>query len=102
MVRVRGSEGPVRRSRRSLAFLVVICAVATVTAAGGSTPLIDAVKSGDRDAIRALLKNKTEVNVPEADGTTALHWAVRADDAETVQVLLRAGAKANIANREMK
>jgi ankyrin repeat protein len=95
---------------RTLGFLVAICivgrvlffgpgVVTMVTAAGGSTPLIDAVKAGNRDAIRALLKNRTDVNVPEADGTTALHWAVRADDTETVQALLRAGAKANVANR---
>jgi uncharacterized protein len=93
---VRGSEGP--RLRR-LACLIAVCATTVVAAAGGSTPLIDAVKAGNRDAIRTLLKNKTDVNVPEADGTTALHWAVRADDAETVRGLLRAGAKANVANR---
>ena len=86
---------------RTLAFLVVICTVGLVlffgpglmthvAAAGGSTPLIDAVKAGDRDTIRALLKNRADVNVPEADGTTPLHWAVRADDAETVRALLRA------------
>ena len=57
------------------------------------------MKAGNREAIRALLKNGTDVNVPEADGTTALHWAVRADDVESVQALLRAGAKANVANR---
>ena len=90
---------------RTLAFLVAICIVGRVllfgpgtvtllTAAGGSTPLIDAVKAGNRDEIRALLKNSASVNVPEADGTTALHWAVRADDVETVRALLRAGAKA--------
>lgn len=96
---VRRCDGPVRRSGGSLAFFVAICTIALLTAAGGSTPLIDAVKAGNRDAIRALLKNGTDVNVPEADGTTALHWAVRADDVEIVQALLRAGAKANVANR---
>ena len=95
----RRSGGALRRSGRSFAFFVAICAVTLVTAAGGSTPLIDAVKAGDREAIRALLKNRTDVNVPEADGTTALHWAVHADDVESVQALLRAGAKANLANR---
>jgi len=93
--------------RRNLVFLVAICIVGrvllygpgTVTAAGGSTPLIDAVKSGDREAIRALLKNRADVNAPEADGTTALHWAVQANDVASVQALLRAGAKANVANR---
>lgn len=97
-------------TRRSLAFLIAVCAVgrvllcgpgtvALVTAAGGSTPLIDAVKAGNSEATRALLKNRADVNVAEADGTTALHWAVRADDGETVRALLRAGAKANVANR---
>ena len=76
-----------------------ICAVALVTAAGNGTPLIDAIKAGDRESIRALLKTGADVNVPEADGTTALHWAVRADDGESVQALLRAGARANVANR---
>ena len=85
--------------RRSLAFLVAICAVALVTAVGNSTPLIEAVKAGNREAVRALLKQRTDVNTPEADGTTALHWAVRADDVESVQALLRAGARVNVANR---
>jgi ankyrin repeat protein len=97
-----GCEGPVRRAGglvHGLALLVAIGTVAIATAAGGSTPLIDAVKAGNRDEMRALLKNSASVNVPEADGTTALHWAVRADDVETVRALLRAGAKADVANR---
>jgi len=98
---VRRCDGPVRRSNRvrGLALLITLSAVAIATAAGGSTPLIDAVKAGNRDAIRAQLKNRAGVNVPEADGTTALHWAVQAGDVETVQALLRAGAKADVANR---
>ena len=77
------------------ACLAAICAVGLVAAAG-STPLIDAVKAGNHDAIRTLLTQGTDVNAPEADGTTALHWAVRADDVESVRALLRAGAKANV------
>ena len=64
--------------------------------------LIDAVKAGNRDAVRLLLKNPTarnDVNAAEPDGTTALHWAVRAEDQEISQLLLRAGAKPNAANR---
>jgi uncharacterized protein len=92
--------GVTARARRRCVgvCLVAACAVALVKAAG-STPLIDAVKTGNREAIRALLKSRTDVNVPEADGTTALHWAVRADDIESVRALLRAGAKASVANR---
>jgi ankyrin repeat protein len=67
--------------------------------AGASTPLIDAVKNGDRAGARARLRQKAEVDAAEADGTTALHWAVRADDLELTRMLLRAGADARHANR---
>ena len=62
-------------------------------------PLVAAVKRGDHQAVRALLREKAEVNLPEADGTTALHWAVQADDRELIAALLRAGAHVNAANR---
>jgi uncharacterized protein len=61
--------------------------------------LIDAVKSGDKAAIRILLGQRVDVNAPEADGTTALHWAARTDNAEAVEMLVRAGANANAKNR---
>jgi len=62
--------------------------------------LIDAVKAGDREAVRALLKQPAAVKDAERDGTTALHYAVRADDVETMRMLLRAGADVNAATRE--
>jgi ankyrin repeat protein len=70
----------------------------TVSAA---TPadLIDAVKAGDVQAVRAFLKQRSNVNAAEADGMTALHWAARSNDLETVQLLLRSGANAKSANR---
>ena len=54
----------------------------------------------NRDAVRALLQKKVDVNAPQLDGTTALHWAVRADDLETADLLIRAGANVAAANRE--
>jgi len=63
------------------------------------TRLIDAVKSGNREAVRALLNNRALLNTPEPDGTTALQWAVRADDLPMVQTLLAAGANAKAPNR---
>ena len=74
----------------------------TLSAGGSELRLIDAVKAGDRQAVRALLAPSTSaaiVNVPDADGTTALHWAVRADDPDTARLLVGAGANANAANR---
>jgi len=66
--------------------------------AAGTVPLIEAVKAGDRAAVRTLA-TKATVNAAEADGMTALHWAVRADDADSAQLLMRAGANVNAANR---
>jgi ankyrin repeat protein len=64
-----------------------------------TTSLFDAVRAGDRPAIRALLQKHTDVTTAAADGTTALHYAVQRDDAETVDLLLKAGVDAKAANR---
>ena len=73
-----------------------------VEAAGGArqSPLVEAVKSGNAAAVRALLsKQPGSVNIAEADGTTALHWATDRDDLATAQLLVRAGADVKAANR---
>lgn len=78
-----------------LVFLLGLC----LSAAGGSDRLIDAVKSGDRQAARAFLKNHADVNAADPDGTTPLEWAVRADDLEMTRLLLDARANPKAANR---
>ena len=72
---------------------------APIYAAGPANPLIEAVKQGRIDAVRAAVKQKADVNIAEPDGMTALHWAARADDAEAADLLIRAGAKVNAASR---
>jgi ankyrin repeat protein len=67
-------------------------------AAAGDPRLLDAVKSQDRNAVRALLKERADVNSRQADGATALAWAVHLDDLETAQLLIGAGADVNLAN----
>lgn len=84
------------RDRRLLVGLVVVL---TLGGAGGSDRLIDAVKAGDRQAVRAFLKNHADVNAADPDGTTPLEWAVRGDDLELTRLLLGAGANAKAANR---
>jgi ankyrin repeat protein len=81
------------------ALLWAVALASTLEAASGAISLVDAVKLGNREAVRALLATRTDVNQAGPDGTTPLHWAVRANDAETVALLLRAGAKASAANR---
>jgi uncharacterized protein len=76
--------------------LLVLAAFGTAAAQGG---LVDAVKAGDRAAVRASLDRRVDVNAPQADGTTALHWAVDGDDPEIVRMLVRAGANARAVNR---
>ena len=76
-----------------------VVAAAGVRAAGPGTTLIDAIKAGDHNAVRALLKDTAAANAREIDGTTALHWAVRADDRVVVDWLLKAGASATSSNR---
>src|SRR5262245_35755330 len=62
-------------------------------------PLIDAIKAGDKAAIRALLQQRVNVNAAEPDGATALHWAARTNDLQTAETLIRAGANVKAANR---
>jgi ankyrin repeat protein len=67
--------------------------------AGKGVTVVDAIKSGDSVALRALLKQRADVNAAEADGTTALHWAVRMHNDEAARQLIRAGADVRAANR---
>ena len=80
-------------------WLVAVCWVIALSTASAETNLADAVKGGNRSAVRALISAKAPVNTVEADGTTPLHWAARANDAEVVRMLLDAGARADHANR---
>lgn len=85
---------------RFVALCLVLLSVALgIHAAEPDRRLIDAVKSGNRDNVRALLKAKAAVNTVASDGTTALHWAVRANDEETVRLLLQAGANVKSTDR---
>ena len=65
----------------------------------GDSRLADAVRKHDGAAVRVLLGQKVDANVPGKDGTPALHWSVREDDLATARLLLGAGADATLANR---
>jgi len=78
---------------------ILILLALALPAGESDTRLIDAVKSGNSEAVLSLLKNRALVNVPGPDGTTALEWAVRADDLQMVESLLGAGANAKVFNR---
>jgi len=81
---------------------VLWCSLLAMLTAGSAAAAVsevaDAVMKQDREAVRALLQRKADVNAPQVDGTTALHWAVRMDDLELVDMLVRAGGKVSAAN----
>ena len=78
--------------QRSGWWIVPLLSVLSLGAAGGETPLIEAVKSGDVTTLRALMQQRVDVNLAEPDGTTALHWAAHRDDLGAADLLIGAGA----------
>ena len=90
---VRDQHGPVRSRvmrargramRKVLAAAAVMVLSSTVAFAAGA-PVIDAVKSGNVEAVRTLLQKRADVNLAESDGMTALHWAARNNDLASAQ-----------------
>jgi ankyrin repeat protein len=84
---------------RALALIGVALACAAPARAADSSPLIQAIRAGDRAAIQRELAKAGAVAAVEADGTTPLHAAALADDVETVRLLVRKGAQVNAITR---
>ena len=83
--------------------VIELCVVVMLVAAnlfGASSEVADAAMKGNKDAVRALLQRKVDVNAPQIDGTTGLLWAVRADDLELADILLKGGANPSAANND--
>src|SRR5437762_9020624 len=72
--------------------LIGLVMTAFVVAAPSSSPVADAARRGDRDAVRALLKQGADVGAGHGDGMTALHWAAERGDAALTEMLVYAGA----------
>ena len=83
---------------RIVRLLILLTLTSFIAAAAGRPPIIDAVRKGDKDALRVLLQKGANVNEAEADGATALHWASYRDDLQSADALLKAGARVNAAN----
>src|SRR5712692_2196525 len=88
--------------------LITICCLGALAALplsvmthAAATPaaVVDAAMAGNRDAVRALLKNGADVNMTQADGMTALHWAAQKGDVDMAKVLLYASANVKATTR---
>ena len=81
---------------RFIAICLLFCARIAIA---GDSRLADAAEKQNRSAVRALLKEKADVNASQPDGMTALHWAAYLDDFETSKLLVDAKANASATNR---
>src|SRR4051794_16826702 len=78
------------------AALAAVYAVAAF--ASPDLRLIQAVRANNPEEVRALLKQKADVNAAQGDGATPLHWAARLDNLAVASLLIDAGARVNAAN----
>jgi len=80
----------------ALCFLLLAASIAGAT----TSDVADAAMRGDREAVRAAIGRKADVNATQVDGTTALHWAAERDDLAMADLLIKAGARAGARARE--
>ena len=85
--------------RLASAGVVVLATAAVLMAAPSATPVADAARAGDVDAVRALLQQGTDVNGAHGDGMSALHWAAQRGDRQIAEILVYAGAKVTAVTR---
>jgi uncharacterized protein len=80
------------RTTRFSIVAVALFAGSIALRAAATAPVADAAQQGDRDGVKALIKQAADVNAAQGDGMTALHWAAMKNDADLAQTLLYAGA----------
>jgi len=95
---VKGTSFTRQSVLRVGSLLTTLLMVAVVAADNGDLRLVEAARNRDSRAVRALLNQHADVNVPSGDGSTALLWAAHWGDLETADLLIRAGANVNAAN----
>ena len=88
-----------RASLRKLANCLICLLIAGLCMqVSGQTPLIEATKNQNENAVSELLAGQADVNTPQGDGATALHWAVYRNNTAIAALLLNSGADANAAD----
>src|SRR5437762_3909376 len=78
--------------KRVLTVGAALAMTAWLSATPSPSPVADAAMKGDRDAVRALLKQGADVSAAKGDGMTALHFAAERGDTAMTEMLVYAGA----------
>ncbi len=79
-------------------WMLALLSVSSLVAQDHDLRLVDAVKEGEQETLRALLNKGIDVNIARVDGVTALHWAAHRDDLTSAELLIGQGAKVNAAD----
>ena len=80
------------------ACLLAVAVLVTVAVAAGDGPVATAVKAGNLQAVRVLIKSGADVNARSGDGSSPLLWAAHRSNVEIARALVAAGAAVDVAN----
>lgn len=66
----------------------------------GITPLMRAVRDGEREGLKELLKNAADIDAKDPEGWTALIYAVVRQDEDAIKPLINSRADVNVKDNE--
>ena len=87
----------IRVLNATVACLAAAALMVAVVIGAGDSALTKAVKAGDLQAVRALVKQGADVNARSGDGSTPLLWAVDGAEPEIARALIAAKARVDVA-----
>ncbi len=65
----------------------------------GSETLFRAVKIGDAQAVKAIIRAGADVNARDGDGYSLLHVAALGDNKEIIEIFIKAGISVNVKDK---